>query len=436
MFRRPLRTLLLFLVALAGLSGAVLAQLESGDRGILPIDSSGTLEITGIKVDVGGEDANAARYAGWRIAQRQGFRALWARTHKLPISQAPNPSDAVLDTLVSSIIVEREQIGPTRYIAELGVQFDRARAGELLGVGGVTQRSAPMLLIPVVVSGGTATSVELKNGWQRAWAEYRTSQSAIDYVRVSGMGVDPLLINAAQVDRPGRGWWRNIVDLYGAADILVAEVQLHRLYPGGPARARFIARHGPDNEIVGGFTLTARNGEGVRAMLNEGVRRMDEVFTSALASGMLQRDPTLDIPEPPPLPEEVVEETAAPAATGPQGNAFQVQIAASNVNIYNFAMAHLRTLGGISDVTPQLINPNATSYVLVRFNGSAAQLASAMAARGWTANASGTVVRVTGGTGAPPPLPPPPPAPPPPQTPAPQPQATPPPQPQPARQGP
>ena len=56
------------------------------------------------------------------------------------------------------------------------------------------------------------------------------------------MGVDPLLVNAAQTERPGRGWWRNMVDLYGAADILVAEVQLQRLYPGGPARARFIAR--------------------------------------------------------------------------------------------------------------------------------------------------------------------------------------------------
>ena len=50
------------------------------------------------------------------------------------------------------------------------------------------------------------------------------------------MGADPLLINAAQTDRPGRGWWRNLLDMYGAADILVAEVQLQRLYPGGPAR--------------------------------------------------------------------------------------------------------------------------------------------------------------------------------------------------------
>ena len=133
----------------------IYAQLETSDRGILPIDSSGTLEITGIHVDVGGSDAQSARYAGWRIAQRQGFRALWAKMHKLPITQAPNLPDGVLDQIVSSINVEREQIGPNRYIADLGVLFDRARAAQFLGVeGGEVQRSVPMLLIPVMVSGG------------------------------------------------------------------------------------------------------------------------------------------------------------------------------------------------------------------------------------------------------------------------------------------
>ena len=111
MLRRPV--LISILVALAlGISGVIYAQLETSDRGILPIDSSGTLEITGIHVDVGGSDAQSARYAGWRIAQRQGFRALWAKMHKLPITQAPNLPDGVLDQIVSSINVEREQIGP------------------------------------------------------------------------------------------------------------------------------------------------------------------------------------------------------------------------------------------------------------------------------------------------------------------------------------
>ena len=404
MLRRTFLPALLLLIACVALSGALYAQLETGERGILPLDSSGTLEISGIHVDVAGKDASSARYAGWRLAQRGGFRALWAKTHGRPASEAPNLPDSVLDGLVSSIIVEREQIGPNRYIADLGILFDRARAGELLGVGGEMRRSAPMLLIPITITGGTATSVELRNAWQRAWAQFRTSQSSIDYVRVSGMGVDPLLVNAAQTNRPGRGWWRNLVDLYGAADILVAEVQLQRLYPGGPARARFIAHHGPDNEIIGGFSLTAANSDAIPAMMNEGVRRMDELYSDALAAGRLQRDSTLDLPLTPPLPEEVVE--VPPAQQ--QGNAFQVQIAATNVNTYNFAMAHLRTLPGMSQVIPQSINPSGTSYVLVSYKGTGPQLAGALIARGWSADSSGTVVRMSGGAGPPPPVPQPP----------------------------
>jgi len=402
---RPL-LFVLSVLALVGLSGALYAQLESGDRGIPPIDSSGTLEVTGIHVDVGGPDAQSGRYAGWRIAQRQGFRALYAKMHNVPIGQAPNLPDSTLDDIVSSINIEREQIGPNRYIADLGILFDRARAAPFLGVeGGEVQRSAPMLLIPVTVSGGASTTVELKNAWQRAWAQFRTSQSPIDYVRVSGSGVDPMLVNAEQISRPGRGWWRNIIDLYGAADILIAEVQLHRAYPGGPARARFIARHGPDNEIVGGFTMTAASSDALPKMMVDGVQRMDELFSKALAAGMLKRDPSLDLPPPPIIelpPEEVV---AKPASTS---NSFQVQIS-GDVNVYNFAMAHLRTMSGVESASPQQINPGGTSYVLVRYRGDAGALASALSARGWAADAAGTVVRIRSSSDKPPPIPPPPP---------------------------
>ncbi|HEX6073155.1 MAG TPA: heavy-metal-associated domain-containing protein [Sphingomicrobium sp.] len=405
MLRRLVASLLL-LLAVAGLSGALYAQLETSDRGILPIDSSGTLEVTGIHVDVGGADAMAARYAAWRIAQRQGFRALYAKMHGVPLNQAPNLPDSTLDDIVSSINVENEQIGPSRYIADLGILFDRARAAQFLGVeGGEVQRSNPMLLIPVIVTGGTETSVELRNAWQRAWAQFRTSQSPIDYVRVSGLGVDPMLVNAAQAGRPGRGWWRNIIDLYGAADILVAEVQLQRLYPGGPARARFIARHGPDNEIVGGFTLTAPNSDALPGMMAEGVRRMDGLFSTALAAGRLERDPSLNLPPPPvlELPEIPV---AKPANVA---NAYQVQISGADVNIYNFAMAHLRTLPGIESATPQQINPSGTSYVLVAYRGDIAALASALSARGWIVEFTGTVIEMRSSSDKPPPIPPPPP---------------------------
>ena len=412
MLRRRFAIPVLLLIAALGLAGGLYAQLETSERGILPLDTSNTLDIGGIHVDVGGKDAESARYAGWRMAQREGFKALWAKVHKAPIGQAPNLPDGVLDQIVSSINVEREQIGPNRYIADLGVLFDRAKAAQYLGVEGAqVDRSSPMLLIPVTITAGTATTVELRNAWQRAWAQFRTSQSPIDYVRISGMGADPMLVNAAQTRRPGRGWWRNLLDMYGASDILIAEVQLQRLYPGGPAKARFIARHGPDYEVVGGFTLTAANSDGVPAMLAQGAQRIDELYAQALAAGRLNRDSSLDLPPPPVLPAPV---EAKPVVTN-LVNSFQVQVTGKNVNFYNFAMAHLRTIGGVESASPQQINPGGTSYILVSYKGNIGQLAAALAARGWVTQVAGTVVRISSSSDKPPAMP----APPPPATPAP-----------------
>lgn len=382
------------LIALFGLAvgGAVFAQMESGDRGIPPLDSSGTLEIDGIHVDVGGKDAQSARFSGWRIAQREGFRMLWAKSHGQPLSSAPSLSDSTLDGIVSSIIVQREQIGPDRYIADLGVLFDRARAGELIGIPGVSERSQPFLLIPITITAGTETSVEMRNPWQRAWAHFRTSQTPIDYVRVSGLGSDPLLINAAQAGRPGRGWWRNILDLYGASDVLVAEVMIHRLYPGGPATARFIGRHGPDGQIVGGFDLSAANSAAIPQMMEEGVQRMDQLFTAAFNSGQLHRDTSLNLPEPPPPPpdEQVQPQQQAPTPA----ITIQVGIAAPNAATYNSAFAHLRAVPGMQSVNQINIALGDVSYVTVTYKGDIATLRSILAARGWGVDVSGGQLRM------------------------------------------
>jgi hypothetical protein len=391
--RSPRRTAFLVLTAAAALvvGGSLIAQMEAGDRGILPIDSSGTLEIGGIHVDVGGKTGAEARFAGWREAQRQGFKAMWAKSHGRPIGEAPTLSDSVLDGLVSSIIIEREQIGPNRYIADLGILFDRARAGEILGVGGQTQRSAPMLVIPIITSAGSPVAVEHRNPWQRAWALFRTSQSPIDYVRVSGFGVDPLLVNAAQVRRPGRAWWRNILDLYGAANVLVAQVDVQRLYPGGPARARFIGSFGPDRRLLGTFDLTAKDSADMPRMMAEGVRRMDEMFSRALAAGIVRGDPSLIIqPPPPPPPEEKPVETPTGAPT-----AIQIQIDSPDPASLQAGIGYIRNTPGVDAVTERSLAFGGSTTLFVTYRGDIAALRSALLARNWNVEQVGGGLRIS-----------------------------------------
>lgn len=395
---RP-KIILIPVIAMLSLVGAgiLYAQLDGADRGIPPIDSTTNFEVLGVEVDVSAENAEKARLEGWRRAQAQGWKMLWAKTNNRPISQAPNLSEAVLNNIVAGIVIEQEQIGPRRYIARLGVLFDRARTGEMLGVPGLARRSAPLLVIPVMRTGSTGYSFEFRNEWQRAWAQFRTANSPIDYVRTSGSGIDPLLLNLAQTRRRGRGWWRMILDQYGAADILVPEVDLRRAYPGGPAIGIFTARFGPDATPIGRFALRVPNGASVPRMLEEGVRRLDGLFVRALEAGLLRPDPSLVIiaPELPPVEEELVEElppvaTQRPAPTATSAAAFNIQVATPDAaSVQNAEIAASRVSGVTSAITTSLAL-GGTSIMRVTYVGDASSLAAALQAQGWQVEVTGS----------------------------------------------
>ena len=102
-----------------------------------------------------------------------------------------------------------------------------------------------------------------------------------------------------------------------------------------------------------------------------------------------------------------------PVATANLVNSFQVQVTGNNVTVYNFAMAHLRTMAGVESASPQQINPGGTSYILVTYKGDISQLAAALSGRGWVVDFSGTVIRMHSNSDKPPSLPPPPVQPPP-----------------------
>jgi hypothetical protein len=405
--RRPLALMIPVMALSLLLGGSTYAQLDGTDRGIDPYDSASNFEVGGVQVDVRAASGEAARSEGWRRAQILGWRLLWARTHNRPVEQAPDLPESTLSGIVSGIVIEQEQIGPTRYIARLGVMFDRARTGQLLGVSGQITRSAPMLLIPVMTTGSASYSFEYRNLWQRAWAEYRTAGSTIDYVRTAGRGIDPLLLNYAQTQRRGRGWWRMLLDQYGAADILTAEVEIRRLYPGGPATGVFTARYGPDSQFLGRFVLRAANSGALRTMLDEGVRRLDGLYRQALAQGLLRPDPSLVIlaaPVPAALEETTDEnvdqnttETAAPPVTPAATiQSFNVQVATPDAASVQRAEVGVSRVGGVASAITTSLALGGNSVMSVRFSGDSAAFAAALRAAGWTVSVvNGNTLRIS-----------------------------------------
>ncbi|MDE2043476.1 MAG: hypothetical protein KGJ05_10410, partial [Alphaproteobacteria bacterium] len=161
---------------MCALAVGVFAQLEGGDRGVAPIDSTSSYEVSGIMIDETADNAEDARMAGWREAQRKGWQMLWQKMHG---TAGPVLSDDALDSMIEAVVVEDEQISEHRYIARLGILFDRVRSSQVLGISGTIVRSPPLLVIPVMWDAGTAQVFETRTPWQTAWAHFRAGSSPI-----------------------------------------------------------------------------------------------------------------------------------------------------------------------------------------------------------------------------------------------------------------
>lgn len=399
---RVLSAMIALVVGAAGM--AVFAQLESGDRGVAPIDSSSNFEVSGIAVDVAARDAEAARMRGWREAQQLAWEQLWTQTHG---STPPQLGDAALDGLVSGIVVEDEQIGSQRYIARLGVLFDRVRTGEILGVAGNARRSAPLLIIPVQFSGGISQSFETRTQWQKAWARFRTGDSVIDYVRPTGNGADPLLLTQAQVGRPGRRWWRMLLDQYGAADVIIPQVRLERIYPGGPIIGHFSAFTGPDTRPLGHFSLRVASSAALPSLMDEGVRRLDGLFAAALADGRLRPDTSLVIEEP--VSSEDLEAVTEAATDGPAAasdvlgqdspasasvRTLMLQVDTPDGASVPALEASLRAIPGVRSAATTSLALGGVSVLRIAYEGTPDTLRAALMARGFRVAGSGDSLRI------------------------------------------
>jgi hypothetical protein len=284
----------------------------------------------------------------------------------------------------------------------------------------------------VLYSGGVSQVFEVRGPWQRAWAEYRAGTSAIDYVRPSGAGGDSLLLTAGQPGRRSRQWWRGILDQFGAADVVTPVARLERQWPGGPIHGTFTARYGPDNTLLGSFTMDATDESALPAMLSQAIDRLDQLYTDALSRGLLRPNASLTLEHPgaadPGIAglialgrQQRAEEAAAaataaaaedadasPSATAtapaPEAKAGEVkapatavltiQFASPDAHAVDVALASLKGTPGVSGAVTTSIAIGGTSVMRASYAGTPTELTLALRARGWQATASGAVLKI------------------------------------------
>jgi len=187
-----------------------------------------------------------------------------------------------------------------------------------------------------------------------------------------------------------------VLDQYGGSDVLMPTVKLYRQWPGGPVIGVFQARQGPDNRALSQFTLRVGNVSGIPALLDAGVKRLDETYQSALRSGYLRSDPGLSYVPPSDVPVEDDEagETLVTEAPVLPTVSISVQFDTPGVGAVNATESAMRGVPGVSSATTSSLALGGVSVMTVGYAGPADALKAALEARGWQVFGSGTTIRI------------------------------------------
>jgi hypothetical protein len=240
--------------------------------------------VDGIEVDVKGPTAEDARIGAFRVAAKKGWAKLWDKLVDPSYrGKAPAISDADVYRVVSSIDVSNERMSATRYIARIAIAFDpgAVRAALARGGAGFTQsRNRAMLLMPVLVDGGAATTYEPGNPWASAWAKFPLIRSSIEYMRAEGTLADTMMLNAFVARNRSPEVIQNLLTRYRSDGVVVAKATLTRTYPGGPISGVFGAYTGNSPTPVDQFTLRRSSDALLPEMFEEAIRRLDVAFSA------------------------------------------------------------------------------------------------------------------------------------------------------------
>jgi hypothetical protein len=321
--------------------------------------------VQGVAVDVKAENVFDARDAAIREAGRRAWVRLWSKlVDEKFIPRRPNLSDADLRVMVASVDVQSERASAKRYIASMTVTFDPLevrRVLERVGALFASVRSRPMLLLPLLRTGGAEFVYELHSPWAQAWARFPFERSLIDYIRIVGSPADRLLLTSFQARNRDPVRLQMALNRYRAEDVALMSADLRRQFPGGPILGVFRAYRGASPTPIDTLRLTAPTENDLPAMLDQAVVRLDMMLTNALRAEL----------------------TAAPQATGPiaqvrELGGYQVLVATPDAAAWERTLEQLRRTEGMRSVFLTSLAVGGISRARLAFDGDLALLAYAL----------------------------------------------------------
>jgi hypothetical protein len=171
---------------------------------------------------------------------------------------------------------------------------------------------------------------------------------------------------------------------------------------------RFSARYGPDNKLIGSFTMRAPTPAAIPDMMNKAVIETDRLYSEALANGVLRADSSLVLERV--VDEEELEAVAeaeggdtAPTETddsvgtdAPQGaQSFSIQYASPDVASVSATERAVAGIPGVQSAATNSLALGGTSVMRVTYRGDAGALRDALAARGYSVQVSGSTLRIS-----------------------------------------
>lgn len=215
-FRLPGAGFLAILALCAGLDGA---RAQTGG-------SQGLFTVSDVSVDETAETASSARSIALAAGQREAFRRLLDRlTAQSDRARLPAPDAQTMESVVQALEIDNEKTSAVRYLADLTVTFRPDAVRSWLRSNAIPYaetRSRPVLVLPVLLRGGTYVLWDEPNPWRAAWSSLPSRDGLVPLAVPVGDLEDLSDVTAQQAVDGDRAALAQIAARYGAGDVLVA----------------------------------------------------------------------------------------------------------------------------------------------------------------------------------------------------------------------